>query len=1405
MKNNRNTRTPSDGRRSYNNNTSSPSIISNQQTTNSSGQSSSIPPTSPKKQLQLNRITSMTNNNSSGSNSSSRNNSPKNGSFRGNQPTIISSQPQSPPQSPSAHQQQELFENELSAKLNQPPTVSVSLARNLFAREAKNESKAPSLNQQQNNVRGRTLGKAVVEGQGQEREQQESSHRELKSILHSTPPTVKVELNDLIKKKTRFEDVCDGDEQDVNVSIVETTSSNSINLENSNNNTTLSSELKSLENEHSNETNIHDEVEKQQFDSILTVSTIQDDHQEVHEEMDNFKNEFSFAENINPDEAITNINLNALVEEHIPSCSTPNSLMTDVHSTGTSFTPSFNSTNPIHLATPDTSERITHSLPVNSYFGKSLGNENSLSNTSGISRKSSMMGSAKSIVELFKQGELSDDLQDDGDDRFRANSSRRKQLVGSWQSQSQEGDQPRAPKLIPSPSRNNLVVDPLTIQKQLGKKIKSMEEHDGEEDVNMSFAFPPTKYDPNRRRSSSQPVQKSEALNLTNSPIVAVSPGTPREEIGSEPLTANNVQVSFKEENEIIVDDLPSASTMVQVLKKVPNRQVNKKRNGNSVNRPQSLQLSFGTVNHINRNMAHRGSEDQPRSIRTVNNHRNSVVSTNRSVSEPFVSESIGEEKEVFKRKCFDYVCSIKIVLFIVFLSVVVVTGISVWLAGYLTTEYQVVNTIAFDSNSELVDLMKTNWMTSVVNYAPSVLNLARVVLTQLEPNLSLTDTLTNERYQSMLRKLFRDTVAQSEMFYQMFSVDLYGNYSGVDVSYSPTGSLVERYIVNNNTNKLHFWRMTNGKIQYYEGNMPLSSSRFGVLLSSVNELKAIDEQRMAKGLDASNTAVWSSIFQITITGKWAIGCSIPYYINNKFTGVLTVIFSLSELSTKLYSEYAKEDHHRVFVIRQDGALLGSSKGIEQKQVYSSGSQTLLLAQNANDTVISSIATKLFTDYGINGTLNVTNIPNNIYLVDSSGEAHFVSVEPITENGLDWLLIHSTSRRSYISLFQETSYTVVAVSCVLVLVSVMISICVSALITSPLNSLKKRVDNLAQMNIETGYDDKVPVTFSEVRSIISSVNQMSKGLNSFSKYVPYDIVATIVKSKQPAMLGVQWKTVTLYFSDIASFTNMTEKMSPDTLVELMCDFFTQQTDIIMKTQGTVDKFIGDSIMAFWNDPVPIRDHELAAVESAFACQEGLVPFNNKWKEKLRLICVNKNAGTFDNFNMKIRIGLHTGECFIGNIGSVDRMNYTCLGDTVNTTSRLESLNSMYGSSIMISENVYAKVHKKFLCKWVDVVCVKGKAIPINIYSVLSRKEHANPDLIKMCSGYQALRELFLSLRFEEAIEFMDQNEDVLSYMAESKEKASYQLIRKKCLEKINEDMPENEDSLFWVSSKLHEK
>lgn len=207
----------------------------------------------------------------------------------------------------------------------------------------------------------------------------------------------------------------------------------------------------------------------------------------------------------------------------------------------------------------------------------------------------------------------------------------------------------------------------------------------------------------------------------------------------------------------------------------------------------------------------------------------------------------------------------------------------------------------------------------------------------------------------------------------------------------------------------------------------------------------------------------------------------------------------------------------------------------------------------------------------------------------------------------------------------------------------------------------------------------------------------------FSKYVHKDVLRELLKSPKSLNLQGEKRELTILFSDLRGFTSLSESLSPEELTNILNGYFSAMTPSILDEHGTIDKFIGDAIMAFWNAPLLVPDHERHAVLSALSMQESLRRFNS-------------NHGT----NLAVGIGIHTGYAVVGNVGSLERVNYTVLGDTVNLASRVESLTKKYGVEIMVTEEVKNKVHdERVVFRKLDVITVKGKTEPTVLYEVMS--------------------------------------------------------------------------------------
>lgn len=233
----------------------------------------------------------------------------------------------------------------------------------------------------------------------------------------------------------------------------------------------------------------------------------------------------------------------------------------------------------------------------------------------------------------------------------------------------------------------------------------------------------------------------------------------------------------------------------------------------------------------------------------------------------------------------------------------------------------------------------------------------------------------------------------------------------------------------------------------------------------------------------------------------------------------------------------------------------------------------------------------------------------------------------------------------------------------------------------------------------------------------------------FQTYVNQALLEELMEHPELAGLGGQRKDVTIFFSDIAGFTTISETMSPEVLVPFLNEYLTAMTDIVLKHGGTVDKFEGDAVMAFFGAPFPMADHATTACRVSVEMQEQLMGLREKW------------AGE-GHPPIHVRIGLDTGEVLVGNMGSNDKMDYTVIGDHVNLASRLEGVNKEYGTHILISDDTYKAAKEYVIARELDLIRVKGRAEPVRIYQLLAMSDRGIEDTQK---EVQTLHEQALSL------------------------------------------------------------
>lgn len=253
---------------------------------------------------------------------------------------------------------------------------------------------------------------------------------------------------------------------------------------------------------------------------------------------------------------------------------------------------------------------------------------------------------------------------------------------------------------------------------------------------------------------------------------------------------------------------------------------------------------------------------------------------------------------------------------------------------------------------------------------------------------------------------------------------------------------------------------------------------------------------------------------------------------------------------------------------------------------------------------------------------------------------------------------------------------------------------------------------------------------------ITTERERRRTRDAFSRYVSPNVVESIMQNIEDLKLGGARRNMTVLFSDLRGFTSLSEGLKPEELVQILNRYLHEMTDIVFEEGGVLDKYIGDAVMAFWNAPFDQDDHAMRAVRTAIKMKEKLKEMNDK--------------RVFGDIQLRVGIGLNTGEMVVGNIGGERRYDYTVIGDSVNTASRTEGLCKPYGVEIIVTEYTKNELDDAFAFRRLDRVAVKGKKEPMRIYEVLGFAGSVSDADKQFVVRYEKALDAYFDRRFKTA-------------------------------------------------------
>ncbi|MCK5728236.1 MAG: hypothetical protein KAH08_03340 [Methylococcales bacterium] len=345
--------------------------------------------------------------------------------------------------------------------------------------------------------------------------------------------------------------------------------------------------------------------------------------------------------------------------------------------------------------------------------------------------------------------------------------------------------------------------------------------------------------------------------------------------------------------------------------------------------------------------------------------------------------------------------------------------------------------------------------------------------------------------------------------------------------------------------------------------------------------------------------------------------------------------------------------------------------------------------------------------------------------------------------GKEWFLIIIVPEDDFLGEVKQMRSTSLALTSLMLLFSILLSFWLSRNLSKPIENIMRTMRNVKNLNFENLTPLSSPIR--EFQQISDATTAMTQGLKAFLKYVPPTLVQQFIEEGEASVVAEhQELNLSFFFSDIEGFTTLSEEVGPQELMTDLSDYFDCMTKIIvLNNQGTIDKYIGDSVMAFWGAPNYIAEHSKLACYSALGCKLTIDRLN---KERLAL---GKKA-------FITRIGIHTGLAIVGHLGSRDRINYTVIGDNVNLASRIEGVNKIYHTQIIVSQNSYRQVYQYFVFRPLDFIIVKGKNEGIKIYELVGEKNAVDNEILALVALASDAFEAYLSKQFEQALRLYKQ-------------------------------------------------
>jgi adenylate cyclase len=428
------------------------------------------------------------------------------------------------------------------------------------------------------------------------------------------------------------------------------------------------------------------------------------------------------------------------------------------------------------------------------------------------------------------------------------------------------------------------------------------------------------------------------------------------------------------------------------------------------------------------------------------------------------------------------------------------------------------------------------------------------------------------------------------------------------------------------------------------------------------------------------------------ITGHIELTFSTPVIVNDRVTAVASIDMSLDSIQDFLNSNRISKNAISLILDSQNRVVVSSEPQKQGSGQAQGIGQVSDLASDLPKRALLSLPSSQYL-----GAFRFKNDDGSINYMASMSKINLKA--PV-----DWRVLSIAPAQDFLTDISDNNRFIAVIGVLALLAQLLVIYFMSVRIARPLEQLALQVDNIEQLKVSEGV--ALPHSFFyEIDRLTKSIDKMRKAIAAFAVFVPVDLVRGLLKSEQKLELGGHSRFLTIMFCDLEGFSTLSENSPSQTLLLRVSRYLEVATRSINEEMGTVDKFIGDGVMAFWGAPNTLEDHAFRACAAALKIQARMDLINQEWKDQGLL-------------PLKVRIGIHSDVVLVGNIGSHERMSYTVMGDGVNVAARLEGVNKDLGTRICVSKAVVREAGERLNLRKLEDVTVKGRKSIVEVYELL---------------------------------------------------------------------------------------